>query len=200
MAEGTQAILSSKSRLRIADLLSTRPRTLGELSERTGVSAPAVLKHLEKLDGLGMLEKRDVTGKGIPVRRLYSLKGYHVGDYSAGNLTVVDVSRGEPVPYAGKDPAGDLERFAEDVLVQRRRVREQARRLGRSIAELTGTEERLRGVIDSLGLTEEERLVVETAFTEETLEEAEKELRTTHKVDEPRRSIAKALAKARRNV
>ncbi|HME18349.1 MAG TPA: winged helix-turn-helix domain-containing protein [Nitrososphaerales archaeon] len=198
--EISQEILSSKSRLRIADLLSTRPRTLGELADKTGVSVQAVLKHLEKLDRLGILEKRKVSGKGISIRKLYSLKGFRVGDFSAEGLTVVNIARVGPVPYEGKDPVGDLERIAEDVLVQRRRVRDQARRLGRSIEELTAHEERLGGLIGGLGLGDDERLVIQTAFTEETLEEAEKELKRVHRIDDPRRSIATALAKARRSV
>jgi DNA-binding transcriptional ArsR family regulator len=193
-------ILSSKSRLRIADLLSTRPRTLGELADKTGVSVQAVLKHLERLDSLGILEKRKVSGKGISVRKLYALKGFHVGDFSAGGLTVVNIAKGSPIPYEGRDPVGDLERIAEDVLVQRRRTRDQARKLGRSIDELTAHEERLSGLIDALGLGDEERLIIQTAFTEETLEDAEKELRRVHRIDDPRRSIARALAKARRSV
>jgi DNA-binding transcriptional ArsR family regulator len=193
-------ILSSKSRLRIADLLSTRPRTLGELASKTGVSVQAVLKHLERLDSLGILEKRKVSGKDISVRKLYFLKGIHIGDFSADGLTVVNIAKGKPLPYEGKDPVGDLERIAEDVLVQRRRIRDQARKLGRSIEELTVHEERLSGLIERLRLADDERLVIQTAFTEETLEEAEKELKRIHRIDDPRRSIARALAKARRNV
>jgi DNA-binding transcriptional ArsR family regulator len=199
-AEAPAEILSSKSRLRIADLLSTRPRTLKELADRTGVSVQAVLKHLEKLDSLGMLEKRKVAGRDLSVRRLYALKGFHVGDFSAEGLTVVSIREGGPLPYHGTDPAGDLEKIAEDVLVQRRRVRDQARRLGRSISELTGYEERLAGLIEALGLEDPERLVIQTAFTEETLGDAERELRKVHGIDDPRRSIARALAKARRSV
>ena len=199
-AEVSTEILSSSSRLKIADMLSTRPRALGELAAETGVSVQAVLKHLEKLESLGMLQTRKVSGRGIPVRKLYALRGFHVGDFSVEGLTVVGISRRKPAGYEGTDPVGDLERIAEDVLVQRRRVRDQARKLGRSIAQLTEHEERLEGLIDTLGLDDEDRLIVQTAFTEETLEEAEEELKRIHRIDDPRRSIAQALAKARRSV
>src|SRR5271157_4815434 len=124
-------ILSSRSRLVIADLLSTRPRTLGELADKTGVSIQAVLKHLQKLDQMGMLEKKSVSGREISARKLYSLKGAHLGDYSAGSLTVVSMARREGGSSASRSPVTDLEALAEDVLVQRRRIREQARKLGR---------------------------------------------------------------------
>jgi len=199
-AEVASEILSSRSRLKIADMMSARPRTLGELAAKTGVSVQAVLKHLEKLDRLGVLEKRKVSGRGLSARKLYAMKGFRIGDFSLEGLTVVSLSARKPIRYEGSDPIGDLERIAEDALVQKRRVREQARKLGRSIAELAEHEERLDGLIDALGLGDEDRLVVQTAFTEETLEEAERELGKTHKVGDPRRSIARALAKARRSV
>lgn len=193
-------ILSSRSRLKIADLLSTRPRTMGELADKTGVSVQAVLKHLEKLESLKVLEKRRVSGKGVSVRKLYALKGYHVGDFSTEGLTIVNMTKVEPIQYAGKDPVGDLDSIAEDVLVQRRRIREQARKLGRSIRELVEYEGRMNSLIETMGIGDVERLLIRTAFTEETLGEAEAELKRVYRINDPRRSIERALAKAKRSV
>ncbi|MDV3276909.1 MAG: helix-turn-helix domain-containing protein [Nitrososphaerales archaeon] len=191
-------LLASRSRLRIAALLSTRPRTLGELANETGVSVQAVLKHLEKLNRLGILEKRKISGKSISVRKLYSIKGAHVGNFSTGDITIVSVTKRQPAGHRSKDPVGEMQNLAEDVLVQKRRIREQARKLGREIGELVESEERLNGLVQSLDLDDEERLVLLTAFTEETLEDAEKALARTHGLTDPRRSLERAIGKARR--
>ena len=43
-----EQIASSRLRLKIASLLSSRPATLSELSVLTGISVQGVLKHLKK--------------------------------------------------------------------------------------------------------------------------------------------------------
>jgi predicted transcriptional regulator len=193
-------LLSSPSRLKIADLLSVRPRTLGELADETGISVQAVLKHLEKLDRLGIVEKRKVSGRDVSARKVYLTKGAFVGDYSYGDLTIVNMTRRGHVKYESADPVGELESLAEDTLVQRRRIREQVRKLSRMISQLVDSEDRLSGIIEGLGLDDEECLLVQTMFTEETLGDAERALARTHGMRDPRRSIERALAKARRSV
>jgi predicted transcriptional regulator len=192
--------MASVSRLTIADLLSRRPRTLKELADKTGVSMQAVLKHLDKLDSLGMIEKKSVSGSEISARKLYSIKGIHVEDFSAGDLTIVNLSRELPAPSLSKNPVRDLESLAVENIVLRRQIRERARRLQRSIGRLVENEERLKSIVDGIDLDDGERLILQTAFTEETLDEAEKVLRTTHDIAEPRRSIDRAISKASRNV
>jgi predicted transcriptional regulator len=193
-------LLSSPTRLKIADLLSLRPRTLGELAEETGISVQAVLKHLEKLGRLGIVDKKKVLGRDMSARKVYSMKGAFVGDYSYGDLTIVNMTRRGREMYESVDPVGELESLAEDTLVQKRRIREQARKLSRMISQLVDSEDRLSGLIEGLGLDDEERLLVQTMFTEETLGDAERALARTHGMRDPRRSIERALAKVRRSV
>ncbi len=201
MAEAVpEKILSSKSTLTIADLLSTRPRSLGELAYRTGVSMPAVLKHLEKLEKLGVLEKTKVSGGELPVRRLYAIRGVRIGDYSVGGITIVSAFPTRRATVRSEDPVGELETLAADMLVEKRRIREQSRRLARTIGEVMNDQQRMNDLIEGLGLDDEERIILQTAFTEETLGEAEEALAKIHGMKEPRRSIERVLAKARRNV
>ncbi len=192
-------ILSSKTRLKIADLLSIRPRTLNELADATGISVQAVIKHLDKLDGLGLLSKRKVSGGGIQVRKLYSLKGVRFGDFSVGNVVIVKMTESNPGKVRSGDVVAELESVAQDALVQRRRIREGARRLGRLIDGLVENEERLEGLIQHLELDDNDMIVLQTLFTEETLEDAERTLSGVHGFADPRRSIERALAKAKRN-
>ncbi len=189
-------IISSATRLRIADLLSTRPRTLKELSYLTGVSVQGVLKHLSKLEGLGLIEEKKVVVGGV--RKVYSLRGFSIGDFSVGDLTVVKKSRSAPTIITSEKPALDLEYLAEDTMLLRRRIRDQTRKLGRMIDDMVENEGKLKALIASLRLSDEERLVIQTAFTEESLEDAVKAIARNLGIREGRRSIDKALAKAKR--
>ncbi len=191
--------LSSKTRLRIADLLSTRPRTLGELANLTGISIQGVLRHLRKLVDLGLVEERKVSGKGITVRKVYLAKGLRVGDFSVADLTVVKLSKSEPAVVRSREPVAELEYLAEEALLQRRRIKDQARKLGKMIDELVKDEERMRGLLEALDLGEEEGLVLQTIYTEDSLEEGERALSRYYGMKEGRRAIEKALAKARRS-
>jgi len=191
-----EGIVSSRVRLKIADLISIRPRTLRELADITGISVQAVLKHLEKLNRVGVLEEKRIDAAELGVRKVYSIAGFHVGDFSLGDLTIVKLSKTAP-PLAKTRRVGraELERLAEDSLVQRRRIREQARRLGRMIDDLVASETRLSGLIESLRLGDGERLMVHTFFTEESMEEAESSLKGHYGMVNPRRDIERALEK-----
>jgi DNA-binding transcriptional ArsR family regulator len=191
--------LSSRTRLRIADLLSTRPRTLGELAELTGVSIQGVLRHLRKLVDMGLVEERSVSAKGVNVRKVYLAKGVRVGDFSVGDLTVVKLSRNEAFPASSREPVTDLEYLAEEVLLQRRRIKDQARKLGRMIDTLVDDETKMDGLLRMMDLKESERLVLQTVFTEDSLEEGERVLSRHYGLKDGRRSIEKALAEAKRS-
>ncbi len=131
-----EEVVSSKARLRIADLISVRPRTLRELADLTGISVQGVLKHLSRLEKLGLLSETKVDGGALPIRKVYSIKGVRIGDFSHGDLTVVKVTASTERPAHSEEPLRELESLAADALVQKRRVRDQTRRLGRMIDEL----------------------------------------------------------------
>lgn len=169
-----ESIVSSKHRLIIADLISVRPRTLRELAGISKISIQGVLKHLSKLRELGLLDERAVRGaRYLAVRKVYSIKTSNLGDYSKGGLMVVNLSEEfrEPIKPA-KDVYAELDGLAEDVLIQRRRVNDQGRRLHRMIDNLAASESRLKREIEMLDLNTEEKLIAETLFTEDTFADA----------------------------
>jgi predicted transcriptional regulator len=193
-----EEIVSSKARLRIADLLSVRPRTLRELADLTGISMPGVLKHLARMEKLGLVAEAKVEGGAFPVRKVYSMKGVRIGDFSHGNLTVVKVTDSTVKSAKSEDAVKELESLAADALVQKRRIRDQTRRLGRMIDELVNTESRIGGLIGGLGAEDEDRLLLHTAFTEESMEEAERSLTEHYGMREPKRALDKAVSRARK--
>ena len=132
----------------------------------------------------------------LPARKLYSLKG-RVVDFTVGNLSIFKVAMDTPVREKGTQ---DLESLAMDIFIGRRQIREKAKRLDRAIDGLIENEETLARGIEALELTDEERLILLTIFTEETADDAEKILTRVQGMKEARRSIDEALAKAKRNV
>jgi predicted ArsR family transcriptional regulator len=191
-------VISSKTRLKIAGLISSRPRTLRELSAETGISVQAVLKHLEKLSELGLVSEQKVDAGGIGARKVYVTKGTHIADFSSGDLTVVKLSKYKRRAVASDDPVQELEALSEDIMFRRRRIRDQARRLGRLIDEMGEDQERIEGLISSLGLTDEERLLLQVAFSEESMDDAERLVREQRGVADARRSLEKVISKAKR--
>ena len=196
-ARTREALLSSQMRLHIAALISTRPRSLRELAALTRLSVPGVLRHIEAMSKFGLVREERVRTKTLPVRKLYSLKGARVMDFSVGDLTILKIATSRAAKRRG---ALDLETKAVDMLVSRRRIREKARRLAKTIDELVEDEESLRRGIDDLKLTDEERIVILTMYTEETGEDAERVLAQIQGMKDARRSIESALSKARRSV
>jgi len=95
--------------------------------------------------------------------------------------------------------SGTPEQMAADLIVQRRRVREQARRLGRAIDELVGYQGALESALEGLDLTQEERVILEVVLTEETIEDGRSVLSRYYGLED-RRSIDEVLSKARRIV
>ena len=106
----------------------------------------------------------------------------------------------EPLPDGleggGRAPP-DLEVLAEEIILQRRRVREQARRLGRMIDDLVEDETRVRSALSDMNLTDTERIVLQVIFAEETLGEGERVLLEEFGLRGGIDSIANALAKAK---
>ena len=196
--ETISQVTSSKSTLMIADLVSTRPRTLAELSDLAGISIQGVLKHLKKLEKLGLAKGRDVRGSELRVRRLYSPGKEKVGDFSVGDLAVVRLSSGRSAGSISARSVEGLEALAEDAIVQRARIGEQARKLGRMIDDLVGLEASLAGTLESLKLGADEELVLHTYFTEVTPEGAVKTLSKYYGLSDARKAIARAMAKVSR--
>jgi len=178
--------------------VSLRPRTLRELADLTGISVQGVLKHLAKLKSLGLVSEMKLAAGALPVRKLYTIGDVRIGDFSHGDLTVVKISRfSEQVAQPG-DSVKELEALAADAMVERRRIRDQARRLGRAIDDLVSTEARIGSLIRGLGLDDKDRLLLHTFFTEESLEDAERALREHYGMREAGRALEKAISRARK--
>lgn len=190
-------VLSSKARLRIADALSTRPRTLNELAAMTGISVQGVLRHLRRMEELGLVSESRLSPSTPKARTVYSAASDLVGDFSTPELTVVKPTA--PPRATRRRGAPDLERLSAEILIGKRRVRDEARRLGRMIERVATDQASLSSALDALGVTEKERLILRVVLTEETVEEGARALEKFYGIGD-RRSIEGALAKAKRLV
>ena len=190
-------VVSSSTRLKVADLVSTRPRTLGELADATGISIQGVLKHLRKLEGLGLVEEESIRSSGLAVRKVYTAKGARLGDFSVSGLTLVKLSEKPSAPVKELDRPLDLEYLAEEAILRRRRIRDQTRRLGRMIDDLLEDESRIKAALESMDLSDAERLILQVLFTEESLNEGERVLVEHFGLQDGKKLIEKALSKAR---
>jgi len=189
-------ILSSEVRLKIADALSLRPRTLGELASITGISVQGVLRHLRRFEKLGLIEERGLGANVPKARKVYASKGSIVEDYSSGDLTVAKIVKGRPDLRHSQRPHPDLESMSADVLLLRRRVKEETKKLGRLIDEVAESQGRLEAALGSTPLNEVERLILEVLLTEETVEDGVRVLARFYGIVD-RRSIDNALSKAK---
>jgi len=133
----------------------------------------------------------------MPIRKLYSMNRIRVVDFSVGDLSIFKVTR--PSYDRNAEGGPSLQWLATEILIGRRHIREKARRLARSIDELVENEEMLARAVDSLDVRDDERLILLTTFTEETAEDAETVLEKVQGLKDARRSIDKALAKAKRS-
>jgi len=183
-------ILSSRVRLKIADSLSVRPRTLGELAYITGISVQGVLRHLRRLEKLGLVEERKLSNSIPKARRVYASKGAIVEDYSSGDLTVAKVVESWPDGRDTKRPATDLENLSAEVLLQRRRVKEETKKLSRLIDEVAASQEELEAALASMPLSEVERLILEVILTEETVEDGVRVLSKFYGIEDRRSRAA----------
>ena len=189
-----EEVLSSRVRLRIMDSVSVRPRTLGELSDLTGISVQGVLRHLKRLAERGLVEERPLSRVAPRARLVYAASSVRVRDYSTGGFTVVKSS--EPIGPRGASRVRDLERAAGDMMIQRRRIREEGRKLGRMIDDAAEEQGALTASIGSLPLSPAERLILEVLLTEDTMEDGARVLSKYYGLDD-RRSIESALNKAK---
>lgn len=192
-----EEVLSSGARLKILDAVSVRPRTLGELSDLTGISVQGVLRHLGRLAELGLVEEKSLSRVAPRARKVYGPARARIRDYTTGGYAVVK-STEEPAG-AGTVRVRDLERAAGDLLIQRRRIREEIRKLGRMIDEAADQQYDLASAIRSTPLSPEERLILEVVLTEDTLEDGARVLSKYYGIDD-RRSIESSLNKAKQIV
>lgn len=180
--------------------MSARPRSLGELAAVTGISIQGVFKHLRKLEELGLVEEKNVRSPGLEVRKVYTAKGARLRDFSTGSLTLVKLSENLSASAKEPDQPSDLEYLAEEAILQRRRVRDQARRLGRMIDDLVEDESRIRAELESMDLSDTERLILQVLFTEESLAEGERVLLKHFGLHDVKKSIEEALNKTKHHV
>ena len=192
-------VLSSGVRMKIAGAVSQRPRTLGELSYITGISVQGVLRHLRRLEKAGLIEERRVKASAPKARRVYAAKEAIMEDYSSGDLTVAKLVEKWPGIRRAQKQGTDLESMAAEVLIMRRRIREEAKKIGRMIDETAAGQEELEAALGHMRLSDEEHLILEVILTEETVEDGARALSRFYGIED-RRSIDEALAKARRNV
>ncbi|MDA4126948.1 MAG: helix-turn-helix domain-containing protein [Thaumarchaeota archaeon] len=192
-------VLASGTRLKIADAVSVRPRTLTELSDLTGISVQGVIKHLKRLTQLGLVDERKAPASASKARRVYVSRSPLVGDYSAKDLAIVKLSKVARPEKRRHSQNKDLESLAADLLFQRRRIRDEAKRLGKIIDRLVEEEELLNGALEAGSFTNDERLILQTLLTEETIEDGVQVLSKYYGIED-RRSIDKALMKARHSV
>jgi len=193
-----ELVASSRVRLTVASLLTVRPRTLTELSQLTGVSVQAVLKHLAKLDGEGLVGNSNLgPGEFLRPRKLYSLESRGVEGYSREDTIVAALTN--PRPAASEQATGYsvLERLAEDVIFGRARMRDVLKRLERTIGEVAEEEARLRRAIERAELTPEERQIAYVVFTEDDAERARDVLRAHFGCSDPEAAVARVVRKLR---
>ncbi len=188
-------VLSSRHRVKIADAMSVRPRTLGELASLTGISVQGVLRHLRKLTELGLVEERKLGSDTPRARRVYAAMAMSLSDYSLPGLTVVKATELLP-PRRDAPQRRDLERMSGELLIQRRRISDEARKLGRMIDDLVDDQAALIAALDGLPLTGRQRLFLQVLLTEETRADGERALSRFYGIDD-RRSIDEALALAK---
>jgi DNA-binding transcriptional ArsR family regulator len=75
----TFEVLAEPTRRRILDLLLERPRSVGELVERLGLSQPGTSKHLRVLREAGL-----VLARPDAQRRVYELRADRLAELDAG--------------------------------------------------------------------------------------------------------------------
>jgi len=192
-------VLSSRIKLSMLNALSLRPRTLGELADVTGISVQGVIRHLKRLESLGLVGEMRMKARTPRARIVYVWRGSRIGDYSNKDIIVVKATenlQSETTHLAWKATS---EEMAGDLILGRRRVREQAKRLGREIDALVGYQEALDSMLDGQHLPQEDRLILGVLLTEETIDDGRKVLSEYYGLED-RRSIDEVLAKARRVV
>lgn len=187
-----EEIASSKLRLKIANLLSSRPATLSELSALTGISVQGVLKHLGKISEQGLLKQENMKGgKYLKQRKLYSIERRKIADYSEGDLLVA--AAGVSVKEASrkvKDAYDELDWLAKDVIILRSRARDLSHRMQRVLEEVTEDEARISSLIAGLALAEDEKQIAYLIFTEDVPERVAAILSDYYGCSDPKGAVA----------
>jgi predicted transcriptional regulator len=195
-----EQIASSRLRLKIASLLSSRPATLSELSVLTGISVQGVLKHLKKISEEGILQEEKMKGgRYLRQRKLYFIESRKIADYSEGELLVATLGRsGKEPPLKVKDTYEELDWLAQDIVIMRRRARELSHRMKRVLDEVTEDEARIGALIDGLSLAPEERQIAYLIFAEDTPDNARAILRKHYGCRDPDAAMKAVAAKIKR--
>lgn len=190
-------IANSRVRLTIASAISSRPRTLGELAEVTGISVQGVLKHLNRLSESGILKTRSLpSGRYLRPRKLYFIDSRRVANYSEGEMIVATL--GEQTgsrELRVEDPYAELDGLAQDVIVMRRRARELSARMKRMIDEVTENESRIALLIEGLRLSPEEKQIARLIFGDDGPEQARRILREYYGCQNPESAIQDVVEK-----
>ena len=182
----------------IAALVSIRPRTQSELAELTGVSLPGVLKHLKRLEMLGLVQEKKLDRHMFTARKVYTARRTTIGDFSEPDLRVVRLLHEPGVAEPQGGESLNLESQAEDLILQERRVREQVKKLGRMIDGLLADRSRLAATAGTTGLGFDDRLILQVLFTEESASDGERVLIRHFGLKGGRRSIDRVLAESRK--
>jgi predicted transcriptional regulator len=198
-------IASSRARLTIASLLSSRPRTLGELAEVTGMSVQGVLKHLAKLGEAGILTEWNMPrGTHLRPRKLYFIETRKVADYSQRDVLVATLGGERPAEKSTGPKAAvsrnsyeELDGLAQDVMMLRRRVRELSRKTARMVDEVVDAESRITALIDALDMTKEERQIAYLIFGEDPPDRVRTILREHYGCSDPEAAIGDVVRKIR---
>jgi predicted transcriptional regulator len=195
-----EELASSRVRLEIANLLSSRPATLSEMSELTGISVQGVLKHLKKIREQGLLTEESMrSGRYLRQRKLYFMRGHKVADYSEGDLLVASVGRPrEDAVQEVDDVYNELDRLAQDIIILRRRAKELSHRMQRVLDEVTEDEARIARLVSGLSLSDDEKQIAYLIFTEDTPERARAILRDHYGCRDPDAALNAVAAKIRR--
>jgi predicted ArsR family transcriptional regulator len=198
-----EEIANSRARLTIASLISSRPRTLGELAETTGISVQGVLKHLKKLSDSGMLKVKNIpAGRYLRPRKLYYIDTRRVADYSRGDMIVATLGDGRDGSLSDQtgsgDPYAELDRLAQDIIILRRRARELSIRMKRMTEEVTENESRIARLIEGLSLTPEEKQIAYLIFGDDRPEQARRILEEHYGCHNPEAAIRDVADKIRR--
>ncbi len=194
---GIDDIASSKARLKIASLVSIRPRTLRELADTTGISVQGVLKHLARLRKSGLLTESELRdGKYLKYRKVYSIERRRIVDLSQGDLMVAYISK-EFNLQEGKVKTAyeELETVAEDTIIARRRIRDTIKRLERLIEELSYSQERLMMITRIIGLDREEEQIARILFTEDSIDDTNKALSRYYGLKDAEGSLRRVIQK-----
>lgn len=197
-ADALSQVLSSRIRLKIEDAVSTRPRTLGELASITGISVQGVLRHLKLLESLGLVEERPLRPRTPKARTVYVAKSVLMGDYSTPGLTVVKSTEMTPVAISQRKGAPNLEMIAGELLIRKRRIRDETRRLGRMIDEYVGEKGALVATLDKMKLDSRQRLILTVLLTEEIREDGMKVLASYYGVKDIRTDLGRYSAGSNR--